>query len=62
MVLNCGSFGENRSGSIELEGRLKAMQEEKAEAELQKIRLFLEKLEQEIHECRHFLKGQSKEA
>ena len=34
----------------------------KAKAKLQKIRLSLEKLEQEIHECRELLKGQPKQA
>jgi|GEM_PF-6199373 len=61
MGQNYGSFGESKNGSIELEGRLKAMQKEKAEAELQKIRLFLEKLEQGIHECRELLKGERKQ-
>lgn len=36
------------------------MWEENAEARLQKIRLFLEKLEQEIHEARELLKGEPK--
>jgi hypothetical protein len=60
MGRSCGSFGESKSASIELERRLKIMWEENAEARLQKIRLFLEKLEQEIHEARELLKGEPK--
>jgi len=37
------------------------MWEENAEAKLQKIRLFLEKLEQGIHECRELLKSERKQ-
>lgn len=33
-----------------------------AQAKLQKIRLFLEKLAQGIHECRELLKGEQKQA
>jgi hypothetical protein len=33
----------------------------KAEAKLQTVRLFLEKLEQEIHECRQLLKGEQEQ-
>jgi hypothetical protein len=62
MGRNCGSFGESKSGSIELERRRKIMWEENAEAKLQKIRLFLEKLEQGIHECRELLKSERKQA
>ena len=32
-----------------------------AQVKLQKIRLFLEKLEQEIHEARELLKGEPKQ-
>lgn len=59
MGRNCGSFGESKSGSIELERRLKIMREENAETKLQKIRLFLAKLEQDIHETRELLKGEN---
>lgn len=38
------------------------MSEENAEAKLQRIRLFLEKLEQGIRECRELLKGERKQA
>jgi hypothetical protein len=62
MGQNYGSFGESRSGSIELERRPKIMSEENAEAKLQRIRLFLEKLEQGIRECRELLKGERKQA
>jgi len=62
MGQNYGSSGESKSESIELERRFKVMLEENAEAKLVKIRLFLAKLEQEVHEARELLKGKQKQA